>query len=203
VYRPSRATLCVLGLVVALVGFACETPRGSARPSASLLDLDFTPIPTLAPAASPGASSPTPVSGVWPVGWDVAFCTGLIDTVVTHELAIDIERALDDDAREDAIGLTAELAQTVPIATAAANRIGAWEPAMQVKADLLAMLELHGAVASAYQEWFDEGGRALARAARQARNQVRRAVPAANENLAELADLGLSCPGTSLALEEF
>ena len=34
-------------------------------------------------------------------------------------------------------------------------------------------------------------------------HEVARAVPDANDNLAALADLGLSCPGTSLALEEF
>ena len=56
---------------------------------------------------------------------------------------------------------------------------------------------------TAYQRFFDEGGRQLNRAARQARSEVARAVPGANEDLATLSDLGLSCPGTSLALEEF
>jgi hypothetical protein len=193
-----------LGLLVAVFAVACETPRGTARPSASLVELDFTPIPTREPAQSqPADSSPTPISGVWPVGWDVAFCTGLTDTIVTHELVIDIQRALEDDVRDDAIGLTQELSETLPIATAAVARIRDWEPAAQVKADLTAMLELHAATATAYQAWFDEGGRQLNRAARQARNQVARAVPDTNDHLAELADLGLSCPGTSLALEAF
>jgi len=192
-----------LVLLVAVAAVACETPRSTARPSASLLDLEFTPIPTQDPGSSPGTASPTPISGVWPVGWDVAFCTALTDTVVAHELAIDIQRALEDDARDDAIALTGELAETIPVATAAVGRIRDWEPATEVKADLTALLELDAAVATAYQRFFDEGGRQLNRAARQARNEVARAVPDANDNLAALADLGLSCPGTSLALEEF
>jgi hypothetical protein len=192
-----------VAVLLAIVVVACDTPRGTARPSASLLELDFTPIPTIGPADSPGAETPTPIVGAWPVGWDVAFCTGLTDTVVTHELVIDIQRALDDDARDDAIGLTAELAETLPIATAAVGRIRDWEPAAAVKADLTALLLLHGEVATAYQAWFDEGGRPLNRAARQARSAVERAVPAANENLEALADLGLTCPGTNLVLEAF
>jgi hypothetical protein len=204
VKNTTRLLSVCLGIVLAAVAVACDTPRGTARPSASLVELDFTPIPTRAPSQSlPSDSSPTPISGVWPVGWDVAFCTGLTDTVVTHELVIDIQRALEDDARDDAIGLTQELSDTLPIATSAVGRIRDWEPATQVKADLTAMLELHAATATAYQAWFEEGGRRLNRAARQARNQVARAVPDANEHLAELADLGLSCPGTSLALEVF
>jgi hypothetical protein len=199
-----RALLSLTALLVAVTVMACETPTGTARPSPSLVDLDFTPLPTLAPAETAGASeSPTPIAGVWPVGWDVAFCTGLTDTVVTHELVIDIQRALDDDVRDDAIALTAELADTLPIATAAVARIRDWEPATQSKAGLTAMLELHAAAATAYQSWFDEGGRRLGRAARQARQEVARAVPATNESLAELAELGLTCPGTNLALEEF
>ena len=194
--------VCV-AVLLAIVVAACDTPRGTARPSASLLELDFTPIPTIGPITSPGAESPTPVVGAWPVGWDVAFCTGLTDTVVAHELVIDIQRALDDDAREDAVGLTTELAETLPVATAAVGRIRDWEPAAAVKADLTAMLLLHAEVATAYQAFFDEGGRPLNRAARQARNAVGRAVPAANQNLETLADLGLTCPGTSLVLEEF
>ncbi len=196
-------TACLaLAIVGGLVG-ACDSPSGTARPSPSLVELDFTPIPTQQPGSSPGPASPTPVSGVWPVGWDVAFCTALTDAVVAHELTIDIQRALDDDAREDAVALTGELAETVPVATAAVNRVRDWEPALESKADLVALLELHGAVATAYQAWFDEGGRQLGRAARQSRQAVARAVPAANEHLAELADLGVSCPGTSLRLEEF
>ncbi len=195
-------TVCV-ALLIAAVAVACDSPSGTARPSASLVELDFTPIPTREPISSPSDSSPTPIAGDWPVGWDVAFCTGFGDTVVTHELVIDIQRALDDDARDDAVGLTTELAETIPIATAAVARIRDWEPAAEVKADLTAMLELHAATATAYQAWFDEGGRQLGRAARQARNQVARAVDATNGQLAGLADLGLSCPGTNLVLEEF
>jgi hypothetical protein len=199
-----RVGLGMLASLLCAVVIACDAPSGTARPSPSLVDLDFTPLPSLAPneTAQP-SESPTAVAGAWPVGWDVAFCTGLTDTVVTHELVIDIQRALDDDVREDAVALTSELADTLPIAMPAVARIRDWEPAAQVKADLTAMLELHATVAAAYQAWFDEGGRRLGREARQARQQVARAVPPTNESLAELADLGLTCPGTNLRLEEF
>ncbi len=192
------AALCV---VLAVAVAACGSPTTTARPSASLVDLEFTFRPSNEPPESGAADTPAPTQGSWPVGWDVAFCTALTDATVAHELVIDIERAIAEDARDDARGLTAELAQVVPIATTEIERLREWEPAADAKLALTDLLTLHAAVAAAYQAWFDEGGRPLLRDARRARTQVGRAVPDANAALAALADLGVSCPGVSLELE--
>lgn len=201
--RRRNAAAAAVSLLIGLVVLACGGPSTTARPSASLVDLEFTPRPSAGASGSPGSPSANPSLVSWPVGWDVSFCTALTDATVAHELAIDIQRALDEDARADAEALTAELAQIAPISADEANLLRDWEPAAQVKADLIALAELHAAVATAYQAWFTEGGRPLLREARQARNQVARAVPDANVNLQSLADLGISCPGVALELETF
>ena len=203
VRRPwLRAMPTALAVLLAVLVMSCESPRSSARPSASLVELEFTARPSPAASGSVSAGpSARPSAGAWPVGWDVAFCTALTDATVAHELVIDIQRALDDDAREDAMALAAELAEIAPIASNEINRLPDWEPAAAVKADMIALVALDIEVAAAYQQWFTEGGRPLLRAARQARNEVARAIPPANENLEALADLGLSCPGARLEFE--
>jgi hypothetical protein len=203
VRRPwLRAVWATLAVLVGVLLVACESPRSSARPSASLVELEFTARPSLAASGSSSAQpSAWPSVGAWPVGWDVAFCTAMTDATVAHELVIDIERALNDDAREDAAALVAELAEIAPIASNEITRLRDWEPAAAVKADMITLIALDMEVATAYQQWLTEGGRSLLRDARQARKAVGRAIPPANENLQALADLGLSCPGVRLELE--
>jgi hypothetical protein len=194
---------CLL-LVGALVG-ACGSTSSTARPSQSLTTLDFTPLPSA--AASSGSSSATPrrstLPASWPVGWDVAFCTAFGDASVAHELIIDIERAIADDNRSDAQGLANDLAQTAPLASSEVERMKEWDPSTQLKTDLTAMLDLDAQAAGAYQSYFTDGGRSALRDARQLRNQVRNQLTSINEELHALADLGVSCPGTTLALETF
>jgi hypothetical protein len=203
-HRWSPTAIAALCVLLAALMAACGSPTSSVRPSASLVELEFTLRPSGDPTESDEPSgTPEPTPGSWPVGWDVAFCTALTDLTVAHELVIDIERAIGEDARDDARGLTAELAEVAPIAAAEIERLRDWEPALELKTSLTELVELELAVAAAYQTWFDEGGRPLLRDARRARNQVGRAVPQVNEQLGALADLGLSCPGTTLELEEF
>jgi hypothetical protein len=194
---------CLL-LVGALVG-ACGGTSSTARPSQSLTTLDFTPLPSA--AAPSGSSSATPrrstLPASWPVGWDVAFCTAFGDVNVAHELVIDIERAIADDNRSDAQGLANDLAQTAPLASSEVERMKEWDPSTQLKTDLTAMLDLDAQAAAAYQSYFTDGGRSALRDARQLRNQVRKQLTSINEELHALADLGVSCPGTTLALETF
>lgn len=143
------------------------------------------------------------MSGSWPVGWDVAFCTAFADTTVAHELIIDIERAIDEDNRTDAQGLANELAQTVPIAAGEVNRIGDWAPAIDVKTGMTTLLDLDTQAATAYQSYFNDDVKSALRDARQLRAQVRRQVGPMNEALQTLTAQGLACPGTDLKLEEF
>jgi hypothetical protein len=88
----------------------------------------------------------------------------------------------------------------------ASNEITAlkeWTPADQVKTDLSAMLDLDKQAATAYQSYFNDNVKTALKQARQLRNQVSKAVDPANTHLAQLAALGLTCPGQTLTLETF
>jgi hypothetical protein len=190
--------------LVAVFLSACGGSTPTTRPSSSLSIVDFSPLPTttlpsVAPSRTPGTSS-LPAS--WPIGWDVAFCNAFADTTVAHELIIDIERALDDDNKDDAAGLANELAQTAPIATNEVTRMTDWEAAAELKTDLTSLLDLDTQAATSYQSYFNDDVRSGLRAARQLRNQVGKQVAPINEQLQQLTDLGLSCPGTELKLED-
>jgi hypothetical protein len=195
------ACLLVVGALVA----GCGSGTPSARPSASLVTLDFTPLPTsVLPSVGPTRSpAKTTIAGSWPVGWDVAFCTAFADTTVAHELVIDIERAIAEDNKSDAQGLANELAQTTPIASGEVTKLNDWAPATDAKAALTNLLDLDTQAASAYQSYFNDDVRSALRQARQLRNQVGKQLGGANEALGELSAQGLSCPGTDLKLETF
>ena len=152
------------------------------------------------PSRTPGRSS---IPASWPIGWDVAFCNAFADTTVAHELIIDIERAIDEDNRDDAAGLANDLAQTAPIATSEVTRMTDWEPAAELKTNLTSLLDLDTQAAASYQTYFNDDVRSGLRAARQMRNQVGKQVAPINEQLQQLTDLGLSCPGAELSLEDF
>jgi len=197
--------LCGVVLVVGAVVLACGGTTSTARPSASLVTLDFTPLPTSA-LPSPSATrtparSTLPAS--WPVGWDVSFCTAFADLTVAHQLVIDIERAIADESPTDAQGLSNELAQTAPVAGNEVTNLKDWAPAADLKTSLMALLDLDTQAAAAYQSYFNDGVKSALHAARQLRNQVSRQVAPINEQLQLLADTGLSCPGADLALETF
>jgi len=184
---------------------ACGGTSGSPGPSPSLLTLDFTPLPTVAPVSPSASGTPRPstLPASWPIGWDVSFCTAFADLTVAHELVIDIDRAIADNNKSDAQGLANELAQTAPIATSEVTNLKVWEPATELKTDLTNMLSLDGQAATSYQSYFNDGVKTALRDARQTRNQVSKAVNPANTQLQQLAATGLSCPGTELKLETF
>jgi hypothetical protein len=192
-------------VVVGAIASACGGTTASARPSPSLITLDFTPLPTIA-AASPGATrtparSTLPAS--WPVGWDTSFCTAFADTTVAHELVIDIERAIADGNQPDAQGLADELAQTAPVASSEITKLKDWVPATDVKTSLVALLDLDTQAATAYQSYFHDGVKTALRQARQLRSDARKQVVPINNQLQALSDQGVSCAGTDLTLESF
>jgi len=203
--RRPAAWLAACGLIVSAVVLACGSGTPTARPSPSLVTLDFTPPPTGSlpsplPTHTPGR---TTLNGSWPVGWDVSFCTAFADATVAHELVIDVERAIADENRSDAQGLANELAQTAPIAATEITRLKDWEPAAQLKTDLAAMLDLDTQAATAYQSYFNDGVKAALKQARGLRNQVGKQVDSINSELQDLAGMGLACPGTDLNFETF
>jgi hypothetical protein len=191
--------------MVAAVAISCGGSTGSPRPSASLVALDFTPPPTLAPPSIRASRSPgipaTPPG--WPIGWDIAFCNAFADTTVAHQLVIDIERAMADGSTSDAQGLANELARSAPIAANEVAHLKDWAPAADVKTTFTSILDLDGQAAAAYQSYFNDGVKTALKTARDLRHQVSKAVPAANDQLQQLAALGLNCSGSGLQLETF
>ena len=201
--KAARSSLQLVLLVCSALLFgaaACDTPSGTPRPSASLLELDFTPQPTITPPSTPGGSAaPTLVS--WPIGWDVAFCELMTDAVVAQELLVDIERAMGEDALRDARLLAHELSLIATHAGELVPDVPDWQPAQDALADLATLMELDAQAAAEYLTYFQNERRPALRRARAARDEVASQLPGANDNLQVLADLGISCPGTPLQLE--
>jgi hypothetical protein len=189
--------LCV-ALVAVVVG--CTEPTGSPRPSPSLIELDFTPPPTTAPPVSPGGS-PGQTLVSWPIGWDVAFCRAMTEVVIAQELVVDIERAIDDDARREALGLARELVLVAGGATQLLADVPDWAASDDAVASLTGLMDLGGRAAAEYERYLDDGPRRALRRARNLRRENADAVPVVNEQLQPLADAGLACPGTPLEVE--
>ena len=192
----------MLALVV-VVG--CDMASSSTGPSPSLVNVDFSPLPSVAlpsllPTKTPTGSTVIPS---WPVGWDTSFCTAFSDLNVDHELVIDIERAIADGSPGDAQGLASQLVQTSAITSSELTKLKAWAPAASVQASLVSLIDLDGQVGDAYQSYFKDSVKGALKQARQLRTQVGKQVGPINTQLGQLAGLGLSCPGQGLKLESF
>ena len=200
--RPARrAVLVVLCAAMIVTGaYGCLEPTTSPRPSPSLIELDFTPPPTTGPSAN-AEGSPRPTLVSWPIGWDVAFCGALSEVVTAQELVIDVERAIDEDANRDAMGLARELTLVATGASQLLVELPEWGGAGEVVASLAALMDLGARAGTEYETHLDNNRRPPLRRARALRREIADAVPAANEQLQVLADVGLSCPGTPLELE--
>jgi len=200
---PRPALAGVLILLVSIVAVACDAPRSSLRPSASLLDVEFTPQPTRTSGSSRSSEEPTeaPTFVSLPVGWENAFCSVFADVVVAQELVIDVERALDEENFRDARGLARDLRDITADATTLLADLPEWEPASQTTLEIATLIDLGGRASTEYGAYFADDARALRRA-RNLRREILDSTPAANEALAELADLGIVCEGQPLVLEQ-
>lgn len=200
--RPMATLLAALAAVVAIGVIACDEPRSSLRPSASLLEVEFTPQASRDPGSTEEPTeAPTFIS--LPVGWDNAFCAVFADAVVAQELVIDIERALDEENLRDARGLARELREITADAAALLADLPDWDPGAPAALELAALVDLGGRAGEEYGTFFTDDSRAALRRARKLRREVGDATPAANEAFATLADLGITCEGIPLRLEEF
>lgn len=178
----------------------CDVPSTSPRPSPSLIEVEFTQRPTALSTATPaGSITPTLVS--WPVGWDVAFCRLLGETVIAHELVIDVQRALDEGNQRDARLLAQELRDTAAAAQQSLAELADWQPAEDAVLAITTLLDLDARAGEQYGQHFAENSRAALRRARSLRREVAAEVPEANTELASLGQSGLSCPGINLQLE--
>lgn len=200
--RSFAASLAALAAVVAIGVIACDEPRSSLRPSASLLEVEFTPQATRDPGSSEEPSAaPTFLS--LPVGWDNDFCAVFADAVVAQELVIDVERALDEENLRDARGLARELREITTDASTLLAALTDWGPGAPATLELAALIDLGGRAGVEYGTFFTDESRTALRRARNLRREIGDATPAANEEFAALWDLGITCEGIPLQLEEF
>jgi hypothetical protein len=198
----TRSFLTCLAAVVAVTAIGCTEPSSSARPSASLLEVQFTPRgPTPGPEET---EEPTeePTFVAIPVGWDDAFCSIFADVAIGQELVIDIERAIDEENAKDAKGLARDLRDITADAVGLMEGLPEWEDAATATEQVTSLLELYGKAATEYLAYFNEETTTL-RKARNVRRQINRATPGANERFATLEELGIECEDQPLVIEEF
>ncbi len=197
--RPRLTLVAALVVLAALVVGACDEPRSSPRPSASLLEVEFTPQPTRSTRSS---AEPTEVPSFLsiPVGWENAFCAVFANAVVAHELVIDVERALDEEEFRDARGLARDLRDITAEATTLLADLPDWDPAEQATLEIATLIDLGARAGTEYGAYFEAEARALRRA-RNLRREILNSTPAANEALAELTELGIVCEDSPLELE--
>jgi hypothetical protein len=198
----TRSVLTCLAVVIAVTAIGCTEPRSSARPSSSLLEVEFTPRePSLGPDETDDATE-EPTFVAIPVGWDNAFCAIFADVAVGQELVVDIQRAIDEENPRDAKGLARDLRDITADGVALMEGLAEWEDAADATRQVTTMLDLHGRAATEYLAYFNEETTTLRRA-RNLRRQISRATPAANEVFAELETLGIACDEQPLKIEEF
>ncbi|CAN5692490.1 hypothetical protein BH23CHL7_BH23CHL7_14110 [soil metagenome] len=189
-----------------MIGLAVTACGGGTRPSPTGAG-----SPSLAASGavdSPGVS-PLPTAGVidtpfappWPAGWDTSFCVTFAELVVMQELAVDIGRALDEDDRDDARALTAELDESTTAARELLGEMPEWPTAEPVRADIEALLDLADEMALRYGRHLNQGRRPALAAAQEAGRQMRGVVDPLLDRVTLLAELGLRCPGLTLDLE--
>src|SRR6187397_3112846 len=197
-----RAVLTALAIVVAVTAIGCTEPSSSARPSSSLLEVEFTPRgPTPGPDESEEAAE-EPSFVTIPVGWDDSFCAIFADVAVGQELVIDIERAIEEENPKDAKGLARDLREITADGVGLMEGLPAWEDAADATAQVAALLDLYGTAATEYLAYFNEETGTLRRA-RNVRRQISRSTDGANEKFAELETLGIECTDQPLVIEEF
>ena len=198
----NRSILTCLALVMAVTAIGCTEPSSSARPSASLLEVEFTPRATAPGSDETEEPTEEPTLVAIPVGWDDAFCAIFADLAVGQELVVDIERAINEENAKDAKGLARDLRNITEDAVGLMEGLPEWEDATDATAKVTAMLDLHGRAATEYLAYFNDESSTLRRA-RNLRRQISRATPAANESFAELETLGIVCDDQPLVIEEF
>ena len=199
--RMSRLLSIVAICVSGAMAMACGGPTGTPRPSPSLAELDFTPQPTGTVAESPSSAPSASRAPTWPAGWDTAFCTMLADAVISQELVVDIERAIDEEALRDARGLSRELTATATAASASMEDIPDWDDGEELLSDIAGLMTLDSLIGEAYETWLRDDSRAALRRLRNLRRDNVAAVPGINSELESLESAGLSCAETALQLE--
>jgi hypothetical protein len=199
--RSAGMMLAFVG-VAALLAAGCDQPRTSARPSPSLVEIDVSHPPSVAPAASVAPTTQATFVSI-PVGWDTSFCGVMADAVVAQETVIDIERAWNEEAFRDARGLAKDLRDITADATGILGQLPAWDSAADATAKLSALITLGAQAAEQYGIAFENSSDSALRKARGFRREIGRQTPDVNTALAGLGNLGIDCDSTPLHLETF
>jgi hypothetical protein len=125
------------------------------------------------------------------------------DVVVAQELAVDIERAIEEENARDARLLARDLRDTTAEATTLLAELPDWEPAQDAKEEMTALIDMGTRAGAEYGTGFTEESEEAIRRARRIRRDMAQAAPGANEAFAELEALGITCEGLPLRIEEF
>jgi len=196
-------SMLAVALCVAVVAVGCDAGRSSPRPSASLLEVEFTPQPTETPEST-GEPTGEPTFVSLPVGWDDAFCAVFADAVDGQQLVIDVERAVGEENFRDARGLARDLREVSADGTTLLADVPAWDEGKPAVDAITELIALHVQAGDAYGSALGNNPpRNALRDARRIRKQVGTKTPPANAALADLAALGIACEGYDMHLEEF
>lgn len=202
---PRRIVLLV-ALVGVLTAAGCGTGTSSPRPSLPPLATGLrTPLPGATsrpptqPPSTPGSPAGTPA---WPAGWETAFCAAFEQVAIAQELAVDIGRALAEDARDDALALSRELQGTAPVATSQLEALPDWPPANDLIARLVSVMAVGERIGVRYERHIDGNSETALERVRELIADMR---PLVVDALAELDELRaanpLACAGRDLSLE--
>lgn len=204
--RGLRVGRAVVALALCLtVAAACDDASQSPRPGGSptsTISATLRPATTSSPRVATVPPSTPASTASWPAGWDAGFCDLFEEMVISQELAVDVGRALDEEARDDARALARELEETAQGASAMLADLPRWEPFDGLRPGLTRMLEIADAMGRFYGRYIDrEREQALERVGElidEQRPLVGDAVAGLNELQGEY---GLSCPGHEFELE--
>ena len=117
------------------------------------------------------------------------------------ELVVDVPRALEEEATDDALGLARELRDTAPAAAALVGAVDEWEAAQPTLGSMVALLDIAERIGRQYTRYMEENRNAsLIRAGELSQNIVP-LVAEANDGLADLVTAGIECPPHTLVLE--
>lgn len=118
-----------------------------------------------------------------------------------QQLLVDVQLDIDDGNNHNARLLADELTQTANATTDQIGTLANWADAQATVVAIAGLMDLGSRAALSYHSWFADGKRAALRQAKSLRSANGDQVPDANTDLAALASLGLTCPGTQLSLE--
>lgn len=187
-------------LLVAGCGSGSPSPRISPGLT-SVTDDPVTSSPSAAPRR-PTAAPTSPPSGSWPRGWDTDFCAAFSEVVIAQELAVDVGRALDEDAREDALALSNELMGTSTAAAEMLGQLPEWRPAQELVERLASLMDLGERIGRNYGRYIENGREQALQRAQGFGADMGPIVDAALDELSELAEEeGLGCPEQEFVLE--